>query len=179
MVERNNLIIMNAPTALPASRRTSAGFTIVELLVVIAIVIALTALIFVGVRKGIAAAHRADCNNNLRNLGAAIGGFIVDEGRYPNAGGVDGEPVWDRAIIPQISGGRAYVSGGQEPFQVGTEEASQIEPIAGYFQCKADTKKRESSYLKRSYALCPWTWHALIPGLCAGTGFRCRCSFLK
>jgi len=66
--------------------RRRAGFTLIELLVVIAIIGVLAALILPGVQSARAAARRAECLNNMRNIGVAFHNFHAQKGYLPPAG---------------------------------------------------------------------------------------------
>lgn len=97
------------------------GFTLIELLVVIAIIAVLIALLLPAVQSAREAARRAQCTNNLKQIGLALhnyestyGSFppggIADESKAGMWGGVGANNVlsWRALIMPQMEQNPTY-----------------------------------------------------------------------
>jgi prepilin-type N-terminal cleavage/methylation domain-containing protein/prepilin-type processing-associated H-X9-DG protein len=95
------------------------GFTLIELLVVIAIIAVLIALLLPAVQSAREAARRAQCTNNLKQIGIAVMNYVDQFGSYPPGGITSsvGSNPWDAGanslnwralILPQMEGGTLY-----------------------------------------------------------------------
>src|SRR5438552_10511340 len=73
---------MNRPTV-HRERVRSRGFTLIELLVVIAIIAVLIALLLPAVQAAREAARRAQCVNNLKQIGLALHNYHSVHGTFP------------------------------------------------------------------------------------------------
>jgi len=101
----------------PRKRPLASGFTLIELLVVIAIIAVLISLLLPAVQSAREAARRAQCTNNLKQLGLAMANYHDQMGSYPpGAISIAGNPWgtqaselgWRAMILPQMEGTPAY-----------------------------------------------------------------------
>lgn len=84
-------------------RRRPAGFTLVELLVVIAIIGLLIALLLPAVQSAREAGRRAQCANNLKQIGLAVHNYHEAKKALPPARiGGGGHATWAALILPYI-----------------------------------------------------------------------------
>ncbi|MBI3466507.1 MAG: DUF1559 domain-containing protein [Planctomycetes bacterium] len=96
-------VVSHVPLPLRRFFRRPRAFTIVELLVVIAIISILAALLLPAIQRARSAARNRQCQNNLRNIGIALGMYhdhnkMFPRGRQPNGYG----PLV--ALLPYVEG---------------------------------------------------------------------------
>jgi len=84
------------------------GFTLIELLVVIAIIAVLIALLLPAVQSAREAARRAQCINNLKQIGMAMHNYVSTNGTLPPGRNSCCWGTWTVFILPYVEGNPMY-----------------------------------------------------------------------
>jgi len=135
------------------------GFTLIELLVVIAIIAVLIALLLPAVQSAREAARRAQCVNNLKQLGLAAANYVDTNGTTPlhmfrrdgewdTSGGASGNHSWYCGILPFVeqmpmynSLNFTYSAGWDALSQKSGPEITANLTVIGSFLCPSDGER--------------------------------------
>ncbi len=158
---------------IPSAQRL--GITLLELLVVISVVAMLVALLMPAVQKVREASRRAQCMNNLRQIGLALQNYATDYGYFPNlhvgrvdnaAGGLgrldDFSPL--ARLLPYLDQGPVYESlNFSSDLHSHSGRTDQVRPIPGFI-CPSDPTSTQSGSSYRFSIGRTVIVHPLVPG---------------
>jgi prepilin-type N-terminal cleavage/methylation domain-containing protein/prepilin-type processing-associated H-X9-DG protein len=142
-------------------RAKSSGFTLIELLVVIAIIAVLIALLLPAVQAAREAARRAQCVNNLKQLGIALHNYHDATSSMPFGHGPFGWNDWNAQtfLLPYLEQGALYNTinfsngiGGAAPGNSFNVTAQKVQ-VGGYL-CPSDLNRLTSPYGHINYVAC-------------------------
>lgn len=132
---------MRLPRGLMAGSRLRRGFTLIEVLVVVTIIGLLAALLIPAVQGARNAARKAQCMNNLKQLGVAMHAFEATKGTLP--------PGFDRAtyslhyhLLPMLEQTPLYNSINYQHSADGSGDvnATAIKTKVAVFICPSETR---------------------------------------
>jgi prepilin-type N-terminal cleavage/methylation domain-containing protein len=93
----------------PLRKAAHAAFTLVELLVVIAIIGILVALLLPAIQAAREAARRAQCQNNLKQIGVALHNYHSAQNTLPVGAALQEGSTWSAYILPYMEEGSVSV----------------------------------------------------------------------
>ena len=125
-------------------RPVRRGFTLIELLVVIAIIAVLIALLLPAVQAAREAARRAQCINNLKQIGLAMMNYESTNGSFPIGAKYTSWGTWYHFVLP-------YMEGTALSNSYNFQGSSCSTPALGY----ADVANTTVSYARVNSFSCP------------------------
>lgn len=132
----------------------TSGFTVIELLVVISVIAILLALLLPAIASVREAGRRAQCLNNLRQLGLGLAAYTNADGAFPTGGWTSTDSRWgnlgtwcqyphaDRgiwlAILPQLEEEETFAAWNSSVSLFGRENTSIHTKRFGFLVCPSD-----------------------------------------
>jgi prepilin-type N-terminal cleavage/methylation domain-containing protein len=176
-------------------RPTSQAFTLVELLVVIAIIGILVALLLPAVQAAREAARRAQCVNNIRQLGIAIQNFHDTYKRQPqyhavilptptsdyaaSAGYQWAGPIWSVLVLPFMEEQALYDAFNKKVTMNHVDNAKWVQQVVSGFVCPSNETASRPVFTDRTdiAGINPKTALGLYYAVSAGPVEPDTCSF--
>lgn len=134
------------------SRRRRQAFTLIEALVVLCVIAVLIALLIPATRSARPAARRAECRNNLKQIGLALHNYHDTYGSFPPAYTVDVEGnrlhSWRTLILPYIDQAPLYKTIDlSKPWDDPVNAKARETRVYGYACPSANGKPSQTNYL--------------------------------
>jgi prepilin-type N-terminal cleavage/methylation domain-containing protein len=148
------------------------AFTLIELLVVIAIIGVLIALLLPAVQAAREAARRAQCANNLKQIGLALLNYETAVGAFPPSivlAGSGNTPVWNGGwsaiarALPYLEGSNLFNAANFSLSKELPQNATVIRQTVSEFLCPSDIHPEPSTHdygvsAVNSYGVCAGDW---------------------
>jgi prepilin-type N-terminal cleavage/methylation domain-containing protein len=113
--------------------RQHSGFTLIELMVVISIISVLIGLLLPAVQKAREAATRAQCQNNLHQIGLAFQMYHMNWDNLPPTRLSDLHATWAVLIMPYIEQGNLYAQWSIPMTYYDQTDVARLTPVPTYF----------------------------------------------
>ena len=156
---------------------TRPGFTLVELLVVIAIIGILIALLLPAIQAAREAARRAQCKNNLKQIGLALQNHVDARRAFPGGSyysstkppGLPGVLTWAGNLLPYLEASTLYNAFNQKLTLKDAANQKVVETIVNGYICPSDPKSSEPLLTGRATAAenptaCMGLWYVASSG---------------